>query len=170
MTKRLAASVLVIALFPGCATRGLNFVQDKRVTITSPGDRALVKPPVTIQWRARNFQVTGKDGKRRNDAGYFGIYVDRAPQPPGRTQEWIVREDQVCNTTPGCPNQAYLAGLNIHGTNETAFTIERLVDIRPETQKDRREFHEVTIVLLNGKGERIGESAFSVEFELDRDE
>lgn len=155
-------------MFSSCATQGLNFVQDDRVTITTPTDRALVKPPVTVAWRVRDFQVTGKDGKRHDDAGYFGVYVDRAPQPPGRTQEWIVREDQVCLTTPGCPNEGFLAGLNIHGTTETTFTIERFVDTRPETQKDRREFHEVTIVLLNGKGERIGESAFSVEFELDR--
>jgi hypothetical protein len=30
----------------------------------------------------------------------------------------------------------------------------------------RRDLHEVTIALLDGRGERIGESAFTVQFEV----
>ena len=65
-----------------------------------------------------------------------------------------------------CPNDEYLARFGINSTTQTSFTIENLVDPTPED--DRREFHEVTVVLLNGRGERMGESAFSVEFELNR--
>lgn len=169
MTSRPAAALVALASLSGCAVQGLNFVQDKRVTITSPADRARVRAPVMVTWQVRDFEVTGRDGSRRVDGGYFGVYVDRAPQPPAQTQEWIVREDTFCKTTPGCPNEEYLASIGIHGTTETSLTIERLIDTRRESQKDRREFHEVTIVLLNGRGERIGESAFSVEFELVRD-
>lgn len=159
---------MALAFLSGCAVQGLNFIQDERVTITSPADRARVRAPVMVTWQVRDFDVTGKDGSRRDDSGYFGVYVDRAPQPPGRTQEWIVREDTFCQSTPGCPNKEYLASLGIYVTTETSFAIESLIDRRPESQKDRREFHELTIVLLNGKGERISESAFSIEFELAR--
>ena len=46
--------------------------------------------------------------------------------------------------------------------------IERLPLPSGDAQR-RREFHDVTIVLLNGRGERIGESAFVRQFEVDRD-
>ncbi len=121
---------------------------------------------MTVTWRFRDFQITGRDGNRRAAAGYFGVLVDRPAQPPGKTLEWIVREDQLCRRDPTCPNDEFLASFGINSTTETSFTIENLVD--PTPQDDRREFHEVIVVLLNGRGERIGESTFSVEFELDR--
>ena len=161
----MACSVIVLS---GCAMQGLTFVQDNRVTISAPRDRAKVKLPVTVAWTVENFKVTGRDGRRGTDAGYFGVYVDRAPQPPQRTQNWLLREDTQCLTTPGCPNETFLAEQNIHSTTETTFKVERLPAPPSEDAQRRREFHEVTIVLLNGRGERIGESAFTIEFELDR--
>ncbi len=163
-----SAVALVCALVSlwGCGANGLNFTQDKRVIIRAPVDRAKVTLPVTVKWQYHNFKVTGKDGSRRVESGYFGVLVDRPPQPPGKTLAWIVRNDQFCRRDPTCPNDNFLARFGINSTTQTSFTIETLVDPTPED--DRREFHEVTVVLLNGKGERIGESAFSVEFELDR--
>jgi hypothetical protein len=161
----LACAVIVLS---GCAMQGLNFVQDNRVTITAPRDRAQVKFPVTVAWTVEDFEVTGRDGRRRTDAGLFGVYVDRAPQPPQRTQNWLLRDDPLCPTTPGCPNKTFLAERNIHSTTATTFKIETLPAPPTEEAQRRREFHEVTIALLNGRGERIGESAFTVEFEVDR--
>lgn len=165
---RLALVLLFIAL-PSCGVSGLNFREDDRVTIVAPEDRAEVQLPVTVRWSVRDFRVTGRDGSRRADAGYFGILVDRAPQPPDRTLEWLVRDDEECRSDPTCPNEEFLAELDIHSTTDTSFRIDRL----PPPDEDavrRREFHEVTIVLLNGRGERIGESAFIRQFEVDRGE
>jgi hypothetical protein len=158
--------VWVLAL-SGCGFRSLNFVQDERLTITSPADRAKVDLPITVEWKVRDFEVTGKDGRRRPDAGFFGIYVDRAPQPPEESQAFLVREDPVCRRTQECPDKQFLAQRNIHSTTKTSFEIEFLPDLDPRTT--RRDFHELTIVLLNGAGERIGESAFAVEFEVERE-
>ena len=165
---RLAAGILLLALMPACGMRGLNFAEDKRLTITAPDDRAEVTLPVTITWRVRDFDVTGGDGSDRRDAGYFGIYVDRAPQPPEKTQAWLVRNDERCRSTPDCPNVAFLAQRDIHSSIDASFVIDRLPQPSSQAQR-RREFHEVTIVLLNGRGERIGESAFVRQFEVDRD-
>lgn len=158
---------LLLLASSGCGVRGLNFVEDERVEITFPTDRAAVSLPVTITWQVRDFEVTGSDTARRSDAGYFGVYVNRAPQPPGRTQAWLVREDERCRRIPGCPDEEFLAQQDVHSTTETRFTIERLPAPTGDAVR-RRELHEVTIVLLNGRGERIGEAAFTREFEVQR--
>lgn len=169
-----AAPVAVVTLIAcvvslsGCGVRGLNFVEDDRVTITSPDDRAEVRLPLTVSWSARDFDVTGPDGGTRRDAGYFGVFVDRAPQPPDRTQAWLVRNDPRCASDPSCPDEGFLAQRDIHSTTQTSFVIERLPQPSGEAER-RREFHEVTIVLLDGRGRRIGESAFVRQFEVDRD-
>lgn len=77
----------------------------------------------------------------------------------------MFREDPGCRINPDCPSEGFLAQQNIHSTAETSITIERL-PLPPSNTVQRREFHEVTIVFLNGRGERIGESAFTVQFEV----
>lgn len=166
--SRLTVVILIVLALPSCGVSGLNFRQDERLTITAPGDRAKVDLPVTVEWRIDDFEVTGKDGSVRPDAGYFGVFVDRAPQPPEKTQEWLVRDDTNCRAAAICRDRDYLAQLNINSTTETSFVIERLPQPTSDAQR-RREFHEVTIVLLNGRGERIGESAFVRQFEVDRE-
>ena len=169
MTRRARhAAVLVsmVMVLPACGVNGLNFQQDDRLTFIAPGDRAKVDLPVTVSWRVTDFEVTGSDGDDRRDAGYFGVFVDRAPQPPEKTQQWLVRDDQRCRGVQSCPRE-YLEQLNIHSTTRTRFVIQRLPEPASNAQR-RREFHEVTIVLLNGRGERIGESAFTRQFEVDR--
>lgn len=164
---RVAIAALLALALPACGVSGLNFRQDERVEITAPGDRAEVSLPVTVTWRVRDFEVTGPDGRDRPDAGYFGVFVDRAPQPPDKTQAWLTRDDTSCGTPAACRDPEYLAQLNVHSTTDIRFVIQRLVEPSSTAQR-RREFHEVTIVLLNGRGERIGESAFVRQFEVDR--
>lgn len=164
---RPTATIILAGLLSSCGVQGLNFRQDERLEITAPADRSKVTIPVTLTWSVRDFEITGRDGSRRADAGYFGIYVDRAPQPPEQTQAWLVRDDPNCQGQTSCATRSYLAQLSVYSTTEQRFTIERLA--APTTNAPRRrEFHEATIVLLNGRGERIGESAFTVQFEVDR--
>lgn len=165
-TARAAALITLLGLLSSCGVHGLNFRQDERLEITAPEDRAKVALPVTVTWRVRDFQITGPDRDSRLDAGYFGVYVDRAPQPPERTQAWLVRDDPNCQTA-SCATRSYLAQQNVYSTSQQQFTVDRLP--APTTNAPRRrEFHDVTIVLLNGRGERIGESAFTLQFEVDR--
>jgi hypothetical protein len=122
---------------------------------------------VTLRWDVREFDVTGPDGSDDPDSGFFGIYVDRAPQPPSLTQESLFSDDAECQRLTDCPNTAYLAQRGVYSTTDQRFVIDRVAP-PPSTAQRRREFHEATIVLLNGRGERIGESAFTVQFEVVR--
>lgn len=155
-------------LVPGCSLSGLSFVQDDRVTITAPEDRAQVRLPVTVRWDVEGFEVTGRTGRAEKDAGYFGVFVDRAPPPPGHELEWLLRDDTVCAANPDCPDKEYLAARDIYSTTETSIVIDQVPE--PARGERSRQFHEVTVVLLDGTGRRIGESAFSVEFELPRED
>lgn len=161
------ALMAVVGMLAGCGVSGLNFLQDDRLTITSPAERSQVELPVTVSWTVEGFEVTGRDGSSRVDAGFFALFLDRPPQPPGESLEWLVRDNLNCKRDPECPNDEYLAQQGIFSTEETSLEIERVPE--PSSDVDRREFHAVTIVLLDGEGKRIGESAFIVEFEVDRE-
>lgn len=142
-------------------------MQDERLSIVRPADRAKVELPLTLSWEIDDFRITGPTGKAEKDAGYFAVFVDRAPQAPGRTVESVAGKDPICAVATDCPSAEDLRQLGVYTTDATSLTIEEIRDL---SRDDRRDFHEVTIVLLNGEGERIGESAFRVEFEIDRDE
>ena len=160
----LLALVAVAAV--GCTSEGLAFVQDKRVEVVAPAGHAKVTLPVTVRWRVRDFRITGRDGSATDSAGYFGVFVDRAPVPPGRPLSWIANDDRRCLATTGCPDATYLADRGVYATTQTSLTLPQL----PNQHAYRNhEQHEVTVVLLDGTGHRIGESAFYVDFFYDRE-
>jgi hypothetical protein len=165
--RRVAIAAVLAASVSACALNGLAFKIDDRVRIVSPGEREAVPLPVTIDWEVSDFTVTGRDGSQEPAAGFFGVFVDRAPQPPGQPIEWFARDDETCRPADNCPNRRYLADRGVYTTEETEFVVENLPP-PPEELADRRELHEVTIVLLDGSGRRIGESAFKAEFEVTR--
>lgn len=161
LTLRLVAGAVALGLTASCAAQGLAFRQDKRVDIVAPRDRAEVSLPFEVRWTVRDFDVEGPG------SGSFGLLIDRAPPAPGRTLESMVDDEPGCLPAEGCPDADYLAERGIFKTKRTSHVVERLRDVGVE---GRRERHEVTIVLLDRAGRRLGESAFSVEFEVDRDE
>jgi hypothetical protein len=153
---------LASVVFSGCGTTGLAFATDDRVEITVPQDRAEVSVPLTVRWRVRDFDL----GAGR---GSFGIFIDRTPQPPGAPLSWIARDDDTCVASRSCPDEQYLAERGVYSTQRTTFTIDLLPRTVPADVR-RREFHEFTIVLLDARGERVGESAWFVQFQLEREE
>lgn len=160
------ALTAVCAALAGCIPQGLAFKVDERLTFQSPEDRATVRLPVTLDWDIRDFEVTEPGGEPRKDAGYFGIFVDSSPMPPGKPLRWIARKDNSCRPSDGCPDEEYLQGRGIYTTTETQLKLEQL----PRSGKEnRRERHRATIVLLDARGHRIGESAFEIAFDIDRD-
>ena len=161
------ACALAVASLSGCAAEGLAFKIDDRLQVVSPADRETVSLPVTIKWKIRDFEVTGPDGSQESDSGFFGVFVDRAPPPPGENFKWVTKDDRSCHPEDGCPSRAYLADRGIFTTRETHFVLKTLPP-PSDDQARRREIHEVTIVLLDGSGRRIGESAFTSEFEVKR--
>jgi hypothetical protein len=155
----------VTAALSGCVPQGLAFKIDDRLTFQSPEDRAEVTLPVTIEWDIRDFEVTGPGGEVAEDEGYFAVFVDTSPMPPGEPLSWIARKDNSCRPADGCPDEEYLNARGIYTTTETELMIEQLPR---SSDEDRRERHRATIVLLDASGSRIGESAFEIAFDIDR--
>lgn len=167
-TGAVAAVLATSLLLSGCISQGLAFRLDKRLTITSPKARSAVTLPVTVRWDVKDFQII-EPGSTSNAAdgkvGYFGVFVDGAPEPPGQTLAWTARKDRGCRPGDGCPDAQYLAARNIYSTSSTSITFPQL----PRSSVDnRKERHHVTIILLDPRGRRIGESAFQVDFTLTR--
>ena len=163
---RLSCALAVLGvLASGCVPQGLAFVQDKRVDIVAPPSHATVKVPVTVRWTVHDFDVTGHDGGSNPNAGYFGVFVDRAPVPPGKPLTWVAQGDQLCLATKGCPDTQYLHDHHVYATTKTSFTMPTLPDL---TAYHGHELHEVTVVMLDGQGDRIGEQAWYIDFKYDR--
>lgn len=170
MTRRHAGAVPLVALMvllSSCTIHGLSLMVDDRLTFVAPEDGQAVGLPLTIDWQIEDFEIgrTPQPADASVDRGYFAVFVDRSPQPPGEPLTWFARDDEACRRDVGCPDQAYLEARGIHTTTDTSFTI----DVLPRPADDRRrEMHEVTVILLDPDGERIGESAWRLRFEVDR--
>jgi len=163
-----AATLALATATSGCAfgLHNLSFVNDTRLHFTAPRQRALVHLPVTITWTMSDFDVvspgaelpSGHSGDS-GDAGYFGVFVDRAPVHPGQTVTSVA--DHLCRVTPGCLTTTYLANRGVYTTTSDSITLTvlSLLNTYQKTQT-----HEVTVVLLNTAGQRIGESAWYIDF------
>lgn len=148
---------------PACSVSGLAFTQDKRLSIVGPDNHSTQRLPVTVRWTVTDFNVTGPDGNASPDAGYFAVFVDRAPQAPGKAISVLAKNDVRCKPRDGCPDAQWFSTHHIYPTTAREFVVDSLP---ASTKEERDRFHEVTIVLLDGKGNRIGEAAISVEFRV----
>lgn len=164
-----ATGIVVLGLcgvLSGCVPQGLAFKIDDRLSFQSPEDRATVKLPVTLDWDIRDFEITEPGGEVAEDKGYFAVFIDSSPMPPGKPLSWIARKDNSCRPSDGCPDEEYLLARGIYTTTDTELVLEQL----PRgSDEDRRERHRATIVLLDASGARIGESAFELAFDIDRE-
>ena len=150
-----AAAVSLIIPLTGCAIHGLSFIQDDRLTIVHPHENAEISLPMTLEWTTRDYE------------GYYAVFFDRAPMRPGQSLRSLVPEDDPCRAQPACPTAQWLADRHIYVTDRPSLQ----VDVLPNRRENRRSKnrHEVVIVLLDASGRRIGESAFTHEFIVDRD-
>ena len=157
MRRRVAIVLVALAVVaPGCGTEGLSFVNDHRVALVSPADRDTVTVPFTISWTVAGF-ATGAQ------AGSFAVLVDRIPPPPGKSLEWLFRDDELC-ARETCLDPAYRAKRGVYRTTATSIVVPEVF-----TQPGRGDdLHEVTVVLLDRDGRRSGEGAWSTQFRVDR--
>ena len=169
MSRRLLLRLFLVSCLPlaGCAVEGLAFEQDDRLEFVGMEYREKVTLPFTIRWRVHDFEITGPNGQSSSDAGYFEVVFDKQPQPPGEDLEYFARDDIACVRSDKCPNRKYLAQRGIYTTTDTSFTVKNLPPA-PGVELDRGEpdIHDVTVVLLDGQGRRIGESSWWIPFEI----
>jgi hypothetical protein len=168
--RRLASTAVVLGLWvalSGCVPQGLAFRVDDRLTFVSPEDRSTVSLPVVLDWEIRDFDIVDPGTPVRGvDAGYFAVFVDRAPMPPNESLRWLARKDTSCRPDDGCPDEEYLNARGVWTTTETELVLEQLP--RTTDREDRKERHRAVVVLLDGEGRRIGESAFEIAFDVER--
>jgi hypothetical protein len=155
--RRGALLFVLAVLAHGCAVTGIAFRQDDRLSFVSPADRDEVTLPVTVSWRVEDFDVP--------EDGSYAVFVDRAPQPPGHTLAWLARNDDSCRSADGCPDVSWFSQRDVFPTTDTELKIERL----PASTDDRREMHEVTVVLLDADGVRVGETGWTLHVQVARD-
>lgn len=162
---RAAAGLLALGALTGCQLDQLQFRNDRRLSFESPEERQQVTAPVTVSWSMRGFAAVGLDGSAAADRGAFAVFVDRAPMPAGKDLRWLARGDAGCTRDPRCPSVEYLADRGVRVTTATSVTLDAL----PRAGDGAgAEHHYVNVVLLDGTGRRIGESAWYLPFQSTR--
>ena len=107
----------------------------------TPAIYSTVKRPVTISWTTRDF-VPDRDGT-------FAVFVDRSPMPPGSGRDYFRPTD-----TDG-----------IFYTDRETLRLDNINTVASSSSAERN-YHQVTVVLLDMSGHRIGEEAGFTAFTL----
>jgi hypothetical protein len=154
---RYAAALLLCVLVSACGVSRLQFTNDHRLSFQSPQTRELVRVPLTIRWSMRDFEPVGLDGSADEERGAFAVFVDRAPMPVGKDLDWLAKGDRGCQRDPRCPDAKYLADRGVYVTTATSLTLD-VLPAAPDGVGDEQ--HYVNVVLVDGTGHRIGESAW----------
>ena len=154
--------IALAVLASGCSFSDLAFSKDYRLHFSAPQSRSLVKVPVTVRWDMRDFTIAAAGSAAPTSrAGYFAVFVDRAPIKPGQTLRSVA--DRSCKLTKGCPDAAYLAQRGVYATTAQSVTIQQIPAVN---SYQKVQTHEVTVVLLDTAGRRIGEAAWYVDFRM----
>ena len=142
--RRARAALAIALMSPALAGCGpYLFRQSDRLQITSPQTNATaVRQPLTVHWRAQDFSAP-RDGK-------FAVFVDRDPMSPGGSIGDYAPQDR--------------AGIYVvEGTSLRLNLLTPLVGVDPAEQNH----HDVTVVMLDRSGVRIGEYAAFTEFTVE---
>lgn len=171
VTVVVVSLTFVCSVLSSCALSGLAFEQDHRIEFIEPRYREKIQLPFTLRWSLKDFEMTGPDGRSLDDAGYIELLFDREPQPPGEGLDYFARDDITCLRSERCPNRHYLAQRGIFTTTKTYFVVRQLppapgVDL----ERGQPDIHSVVLVLLDGQGRRIGETAWWNAFEILHDD
>lgn len=159
---RVAAAVMIVAGLAGGCGDGLQLHGDDRVRFASPPDGARVAPPLLLRWSVdrRRFRPVAFDGSTSGRRGVFAVFVDSAPMRPGRHVDSLAEGDRICETSPGCPDATWLADHGVYLTVRPRLALAALPAKTGRRVGGRRR-HEITIVLLDGTGVRVGEAAWT---------
>lgn len=168
--RRLAIAAVVAASVSGCGLahlHDLSFRVDDRLHFVSPEARTTVHQPMSVSWTMRDFTVAAPgSAPASRDAGYFAVFVDRAPIHPGQTLKAVGHGDLVCERDPKCPDEAYLNSHYVFTTTTPHLRLPRIPDLSGDREK--LQMHAITVVLLDTDGRRIGEAAWELDVRIPR--
>lgn len=142
--QRLRASIALLLLAPLLAGCGpYLFRQSDRLQIVTPQDNTTVRQPLTVRWTAKDFSAP-RDGR-------FAVFVDRDPMNAGANIADYTAQER--------------AGVYVvDGTSVQLKLLTPLAGVDPAEQNH----HDVTVVMLDPGGSRIGEYAAFAEFTVVR--
>ena len=161
--RRLAvAAAALVALGSACSTSNLQFVNDGRLHFVTPKSQAMVHLPITITWEMSDFHVVAPGTVPASSrAGYYAVFVDRAPVKAGQTLAAVA--DSSCRRLRGCITAGYLADRGVYATTSASVTLTQIASLN---SYQKVQLHEATVVLLDSAGRRIGESAWYRDFRV----
>jgi hypothetical protein len=141
----------------------ISFRSDRRLDIQTPEPESTVDVPVRIEWDVDDFDTSVA-------GNHFAVYVDRVPLGPND-----VLRRRVCSEGERKP---VALGEVRRPCRDDAETIVETSDtwvvldcIQPRRGADRqRHRHTVSVVLLDGSGNRVGHAVSTVTFRLDEEE
>jgi len=129
---------------------------DGRLRVLRPQSLSVATLPVQIGWSWR--------GPRRPPT--FALFVDRTPIRPGQTLRAVVPSGDPCLVTPGCPDATWLREHGVFVVSGTEASIPAVAVPGGTAGRDDPPVHQVTIVLLDGRGRRVSEAAYPVLFRV----
>ena len=161
---RTAVVLLSVLSASGCGLARIDapisFRADRRLDITSPAPESTVDVPVRITWDVDDFDTSA-------DGNHFAVYVDRVPLGPNDIlrrrvcSEGERRPVALGEVRRPCRDDAE----TIVETTSTSVVLECM---QPRRGSDRqRHRHTVSVVLLDGAGNRVGHAVSTVTFRLD---
>jgi hypothetical protein len=164
----LVAVLVTLTSACGVAHPGdLSYRTDKRLHFLAPKARTVVKTPIDVRWSISDFTVQAPGSAPASEkAGYFAVFVDRAPIKPKETMRVVAKRDEVCLHRPGCPDESYLEDRRIYTTTSYGLTLEQIPPIAGDTE--RIQLHQITVILMDTTGHRIGESAWQLDVRMRR--
>ena len=115
-----------------------------------------------VAWDAPGIELGAVGGPAR-----FAVFVDRAPIRPGQSLRAVGDDD--CRRTPGCPDDEYLRERYVFLTCATSLTLDTLPAKSGTTRTGADDTHDLTIVLVDADGRRLGEAAWTVEFRAEEE-
>jgi hypothetical protein len=138
----------------------LSFRPDKRLSMQSPADEELVKLPVTVTWKSKDFALA--------DGNQFGVFIDASIPSPDDVAR--VRLCTRRGELPPAPGD--FRGICNDQRDRIMFTTKHSVTIdcfEPFFNRGKRRMndHKVTVVLLDAEKRRVGEAAAEVPFRVD---
>lgn len=155
LRRRFGICLVATTALSGCAYHGLAFRQDDRIHLSGLPDRSSITLPHDITWTF--------DGDLTGPATAFAILIDWTPPPPGHSLESLLAADPTCQHPTGCPD-GYLERNRIYVTTDLRFTIDNVA--RGTDREERRNFHDLTVILVDADGDRVGETAAASRFRV----
>ena len=149
----LAVVVLAVAsLLAGCRTTGLVFGA-YQMRVLSPRANSTATLPLTITWTAGRLYQPGDS---------YAVFVDATPIGVGRSVTDLV--PLSCLQVPSCSRAGYYQQANVWLTSRPSLTLTTLPETTDTGQSSGREYHTLTIIILNKSQVRASEEYASLDF------